>query len=223
MRPEDIHIQCDFDGTITMEDLMVGLNNRFSEESWNEIVAKWERKEVTTRDALVHMYSMIKATRKDVHSYIHEVVEIRPGFTAFIEWCQQKGITFVIVSEGMDHIIQETLSLMGVVAKVISNHAIFGKEFMAVEFPETPPLCEHDDGDICGTCKVHHVMQAKEKGRYVIYIGDGTTDVRPALESDMVFARRVLSKGLAALGRDFIEFKDFNEVRAGIEPLLDGQ
>jgi 2-hydroxy-3-keto-5-methylthiopentenyl-1-phosphate phosphatase len=93
---------------------------------------------------------------------------------------------------------------------------------MGVEFPETPPLCQHDDGDICGTCKVHHVQKAREEGRYVIYIGDGTTDVRPALEADLVFARRALSKGLAAQGKDFVMFKDFHEVKANVEPLLDG-
>jgi 2-hydroxy-3-keto-5-methylthiopentenyl-1-phosphate phosphatase len=41
MRPEDIQVQCDFDGTITMEDVMVGLNDRFSDESWTKIVEQW--------------------------------------------------------------------------------------------------------------------------------------------------------------------------------------
>jgi 2-hydroxy-3-keto-5-methylthiopentenyl-1-phosphate phosphatase len=222
MRPEDILIQCDFDGTITMEDVMVGLNKRFSDVSWSDLIAQWERKEITTREALVKMYGMIRASREDVHRFIHEDVVVRPGFASFLDWCRSKGIDFVIVSEGLDHVIEETLAMIGVEAKVITNHAIFGPEYLAVEFPETPPLCKHDDGDICGTCKVHHVQEAKGLGKYVIYIGDGTTDVRPALEADMVFARRALLKGMDALGRNFTEFKDFDDVRAGIEPLLDG-
>jgi 2-hydroxy-3-keto-5-methylthiopentenyl-1-phosphate phosphatase len=110
--------------------------------------------------------------------------------------------------------------MMGVDAEVITNRAVFGDPFMSVEFPETPPICAHDDGDICGTCKVEHVRRSKARGKFVIYIGDGATDVRPALESDMVFARRALAERMPATNKEFVPFETFDEIRERLEELL---
>lgn len=222
LSPERIQVQTDFDGTVTEKDVMIGLNEHFSDESWNDIVGRWERREVTTREALLEMYSMIRATPEVVRDFVHTWVRIREGFPEFMQWCRKMGIEVVIVSEGLDFVIEETLAMIGVEATVITNRAVFGDPFMSVEFPETPPICEHDDGDICGTCKVAHVTRARAAGKYVIYIGDGTTDVRPAREADLVFARRALAERLPRFRDDMVRFEDFHTITGHLRALIEG-
>jgi 2-hydroxy-3-keto-5-methylthiopentenyl-1-phosphate phosphatase len=220
LRPGNIIVLSDFDGTITEEDVMVGLLDNFCDQDWYEFVRKWERKEVTLREALRVMYGMIKATKEDVDGFVDTKVVVRKGFSDFVHWCQGNGIEFRVVSEGMDYVIHRTLGNVGVEAPVTTNHLVFDGPGIKVTFPETPPLCDHEDKDICGTCKVTHVRRAGTGGKVVVYIGDGSTDARPAREADIVFARRLLAERLAATGTDFHPFSDFHEIRAPLEALM---
>jgi len=210
---EKVYVLSDFDGTITIEDAAVALLNRFGPKDWYDYVRLWERRDMSLRESLKQMYERIVATREEVADFIKKEIQVRKGFPEFVEWCGQNGIRFTIVSEGLDFVIEKTLEKYKVKAEVRTNRMVFKGNKVTIEFPETPPLCHHDDGEICGTCKYSHVKHLQDEGWFVVYLGDGKTDVRPGLIADVVFGRRSLARTFTEQGRYFFPFENFVSIK----------
>jgi 2-hydroxy-3-keto-5-methylthiopentenyl-1-phosphate phosphatase len=68
------------------------------------------------------------------------------------------------------------------------------------------------DCEECGNCKAGLVKALQKDGNYVVFIGNGRTDVCPARGANMVFARDMLARTLEEEGKPFILFEDFHDV-----------
>lgn len=217
---EKVFVLSDFDGTITVEDAAVALMNEFCHEDWYQYVRKWERKDMTLRQSLKQMYERIQATRGEVEDFVQRNIMVRKGFPEFVLWCGKNRIGFTVVSEGLDVVIAKTLEKYNVKADVMTNRMLFEGRKVKIEFPETPPLCHHEDGEICGTCKYTHVKELQDEGYFVVYIGDGKTDARPGKIADAVFGRRSLARKFKEEGRYFFPFENFVTIRERLDHIL---
>lgn len=222
MTIDRVHVLSDFDGTVTVEDAAVALLNEFCHEDWYKYVRAWERRDMTLRESLKRMYERIEATKGEVEGFVDRNIMVRKGFPEFVQWCRRSGIGFTIVSEGLDVVIARTLAKYGVEAEVRTNTMLFEGRKVTIEFPETPPLCHHEDGEVCGTCKFSHVKMLQDEGVFVVYIGDGKTDVRPGTIADVTFGRRSLARTFKERGRYFFPFENFVTVRERLEKILGG-
>jgi len=183
--------------------------NEFCHEDWYKYVRMWERRDMSLRESLKQMYQKIIATRTQVEDFVQQNILVRKGFPEFIQWCGKNHIPFTIVSEGLDVVINATLAKYKVKTQVRTNRMLFKGNKVTIEFPETPPLCHHEDGEICGTCKATHVKELQDQGWTVVYIGDGKTDVRPGKLADITFGRRALARTLTEHNHCFFPFDNF--------------
>jgi 2-hydroxy-3-keto-5-methylthiopentenyl-1-phosphate phosphatase len=217
---EKVYVLSDFDGTITVEDAAVALMNEFCHEDWYKYVKMWERHDMTLRESLKQMYEHIDATKSQVEDFVQKNIMVRKGFPEFIDWCRKNHIPFTIVSEGLDVVINATLAKYNVKTEVRTNRMLFKDNKVTIEFPETPPLCHHEDGEICGTCKATHVKNIQDDGWTVVYIGDGKTDVRPGKIADITFGRRALARTLTEQCHYFFPFENFLTIRERLSNIL---
>ena len=57
----------------------------------------------------------------------------------------------------------------------------------------------------------------RERGHYVIYVGDGMSDFEAAEKADLVFAHRTLAEQCARSGIPFRPFVDFQDVLTSLQ------
>jgi len=220
-KPMDkVYVLSDFDGTITVEDAAVALLNEYCSVDWYKYVRLWERHDMSLRQSLKQMYEHIVVTKPQVEDFVQKNVRVRKGFPEFIDWCGKNHIPFTIVSEGLDVVIKATLAKYQVKTEVRTNRMLFNGNKVTIEFPETPPLCHHDDNEICGTCKSSHVKNLQDEGWTVVYIGDGKTDVRPGKMADIVFGRRALARTLTEQCHYFFPFENFVTIKERLGTII---
>jgi 2-hydroxy-3-keto-5-methylthiopentenyl-1-phosphate phosphatase len=61
------------------------------------------------------------------------------------------------------------------------------------------------------------LFELRVEGYRIAYVGDGTSDLCPAIEADLVFAKGDLAELCREEAIDFIPFEAFSDVRRGLE------
>ena len=64
----------------------------------------------------------------------------------------------------------------------------------------------------CGNCKKDIVQSYKDKGNFVIYIGDGDSDFCAAPHADLRLARARLAEYFIENHIEFVQFLDFKDI-----------
>ena len=128
-------IQCDFDGTITMNNVSVVLRERFASSEWQEVESDYLHGRLTVEQSNGQQYALIKETKETLQEYARQKVEVRPGFLPFVEHCRANGIRFVIVSSGLDFYIEAVLSNIGALdLELHCARASFGEDGIGVTY-----------------------------------------------------------------------------------------
>ena len=149
-----------------------------------------------------------------------DTLDIREGFREFVSWCQENAITFAVVSDGLDRVIEYILKRHGIaVNRIYSNHLIESvKGEFSLSFSSRPRL----SGCQSGVCKCQIAGQpAYQVVRTVI--GDGRSDFCWAKEADLLFARAKLVDYCRSQGLQFNDFSSFIDIKLSLVPLLKGQ
>ncbi len=199
----------DFDGTITKRDVAELLLQEFTGDAWLEIERQHAR--LGTRETLVREFDLVRATREEVLAAAERLAELDPAFPPFLEFCRQNGIPVEIVSEGFDTYLAHLLDRWGLALPFRTNHAAFREDRVALSFPHADPTCT-----LCGTCKMGRVLQLRAAGYRVAYIGNGISDLCPALEADLVFAKDDLAALCEKHERDHVTIRNFADVQRGL-------
>ena len=103
---------CDFDGTVTREDVIDRMFEEFADPFWREIEQSWVQGEIGSRDCLALQTRLIKAERADLVDFV-EGIEIDETFVDFARYCKSKAIEIVILSDGIDLFINSILNRYG--------------------------------------------------------------------------------------------------------------
>ena len=200
----------DFDGTITRRDVAELLLQEFTGDAWLEI----ERLHPTigTRETLVREFDLVRATRAQLLAAADRLAEMDPAFPVFLGYCRENDIGVEIVSEGFDAYLEHLLRRWGLGVPFRTNRASFEDGRVRLAFPYGDPTCT-----LCGTCKMGRVLQLRELGYRVAYVGNGISDLCPALEADLVFAKDELARLCREHGREHVTFRDFRDVQRGVD------
>lgn len=204
-------IQCDFDGTVTNIDVSLLVLEQFAAGKWQHYWDQYQNGEITVGKFNDIVFGMIRAGRDQILEFIKDRYFVRPGFSDLIKYCGENDIKFVIVSNGLDFYIGETLKKYGL--NNIEYHAAetdFTSEGMKVRYVAHNGL--HLDDDF----KLSYTQLFREQGYRIVYIGDGHSDLEPARNCEKVFATDSLLKHCRDQNMDCTEFDDFNKVIKGI-------
>ena len=213
MRESDkILVQCDFDGTITIEDASFTILDAYIPEKWRSLFDEYQKGEMTVGEFNSTVFAMVKADEEILLKLIREKVSVREGFAEFVEYCRLKDYRFVIVSNGLDFYIEDILGRIGFGdVEVHASNTVFSENGLTVR--HKGPDENYLDEDVKATFTEYYLAQ----GYKVIYLGDGRSDILPASKSHYVFATGSMIEYCSSEKFSCIPFTDFHQVIKDME------
>lgn len=205
----------DFDGTVTKDDISEMILNRFAGEQWLEIEARYRNNEIGTREAVASQFGLVRADRQTLIEFVDSVAEMDEHFHAFQDFCLSSGVYLEIVSEGLDLYLTHLVRKWGIRIPFRTNKTCVRGGRITLTYPFEDKSCR-----LCGTCKMGRVLELRAKGYKVAYVGDGHSDICPALEADLICARDSLAELCEREEIAFIRFSNFSEVQQAVEGWL---
>jgi len=208
---------CDFDGTITKQDSLKLVLDRFASPTWRSFEKAIHLGSLPEVIALQKMMDLMRADFQEVLSFVLDQVEIDSTFAEFLDWTREHSGEVFILSGGFIEFIRPLLRREGldeipVFANSISVEAGRWK-VMPRQFRR---LCETQTHCKCASAEQ---IQASDPGRLSYYIGDGHTDFCPARRFDLCFAKSALAEKLSSENMHFAKFENFGDVMAYFEEL----
>ena len=201
---------CDFDGTITAHDTIDAMYDAFGPDDWPAVAKDLYHQGLRSRLIIKKMLGMLNATREQIIEVLRGI-PIREGFVDFYNFCRERDIELIIMSEGIGLSVETVLHERG-----IDDLPYFGNVLVSDDdgrwTTENPHM--HPDCTDCGNCKSAHVIARKQAGDATVYIGDGATDRCPAQVADLVFATGYLAHFCEEQKIPFIPFETFGDVAA---------
>ncbi|WP_406857585.1 HAD-IB family phosphatase [Alsobacter sp. KACC 23698] len=221
--PLHLRILCDFDGTITREDVTDALLDACADPAWAEIEELWTAGAIGSRECLTRQASLLRGEPSDFDAIIDEI-QVEAGFTEFVAYCSLRGFRLEIVSDGLDHAIRRILQRLALTIPFRANGLARGVEgSWALRTPHSDPGCAAD----AAHCKCRSGA-AFGGDAFTVVIGDGRSDICVAGAADLVFAKDGRS-GPSPLLRHAREqrlhvepFRTFYDVMAGLERRFGG-
>ncbi len=200
-------VQCDFDGTITEEDVSFMLLDAFADGDWRQLLREHQEGKISVGRFNTEAFAMVKADRESLLEVAKEKVKIRAGFHELVACCRRKGFRFVIVSNGLDFYIDEILrSIRMADLEVFAAQTRFHPEGLKVQY------IGPDGSYLNSDFKVAYINSFLNEGYRIIYMGNGTSDFPPAQKSYHVFATGALLEHCKEANLGCTPFTDFNEV-----------
>lgn len=215
----NIKVFCDFDGTITKNDVGDLFFETFGDKTFYRwLVEKWRDYEISSKEMWEKIAEKVKVDEDEMGKLILSQ-EIDPYFPEFVKFCKDNGIEIFIVSDGFDFYIRKILERNGLSdVKFFSNKLWIEDGKVALDFPYPDSVCR-----ICGNCKRNHMLTLSADEDIIIYIGDGYSDRCPAEYADIVFGKKELLKFCRERNIPVYEFETFKDVIEQFQRFLSGK
>ncbi len=207
-------IQCDFDGTITEEDMGFLLLDTFASKDWRRLLAEYQENRLSVGRFNTRAFAMVKADRQTLLRFVRSKAKVRAGFHELLACCRRQGFRFVIVSNGLVFYIEAILGHIGIDnIDILAATANFTGKGIDTNYigPEGNLL---QDG-----FKEAYIRLFLSRGYRLIYIGNGTSDTLPARQAHHIFATGELLSYCQQTNLDCTPFTDLNDVVRGLELL----
>ena len=198
----------DFDNTLTSFDVLDDIIKRFSpNEDWLKFERDWLAGKIGSKECLQGQLRSVRIDNIGLFEYLSKI-KIDPYFVKLLALLKQNGVEPIILSDSFSLIIEYILRSNGLKGiKVYSNRLKFQKNRLIPYFPHRDKTC-----NVCGHCKRNNLLKNTTKDKMIIYIGDGLSDICPAKEADVVFAKGRLKKHFEKLKRQHIAINDLGDV-----------
>ena len=211
-----IAIQCDFDGTITEDDVGYILLDTFADGNWRQILADYLAGRIPVGTFNRKSFALVKADQQTLTNFVltSDMVRVRPGFKELLDYCSRKGYEFVIVSNGLTFYIEAILENEGVKGiEVFASQNQFSTEGLKVKY------IGPDGSQMEAGFKEAYTEMLKGRGYSVVYIGNGPSDIHPAKRAIHVFATGDLLRRCQEEQLEYTPFDDLNDVVRSLETL----
>ena len=201
----------DFDNTITQGDVLDRVIERFSiTEDWRRWEDAWTRGDISTEQCLARQVAGLRVSKAALLDFVADF-PVDPNFGTIVSWAASEQIELAIVSDNFSCLVREIVARQAFPElPLFANELTFVRDRPKAYFPFKSPDCAR-----CANCKVEHFKRFP--GRSTIYVGDGLSDVCPALAADLVFAKDSLA---AYLGDRGVRFEPFTSLESVADFLL---
>jgi len=210
---KDFAFISDFDGTLTKKDFYKIVSETYLKDEFMPFYKSWRKGEMKDREYLSYVFNNIKRSESEINEDILNI-PFDPFAKAFIEKVKEAGGDFIIISAGTSYYIEKILkkhNIEGV--EVYSNKGIFKDNGIYFDLDENNEFYS----DRYGIDKLLVIKKLKSNYKKVFYAGDSEPDLKPALASDVVFAKGTLVELLQKENKEYIEFENFSEVWSKLE------
>lgn len=207
MNPKNKHkrvVFCDFDGTVTKQETLVAMLNRFAPEKMKEFGKKIFQKKITLKEGVRGVVESIPSCHyRNMVEFINDE-EIREGFEELLVFLKAADTPFIIISGGLKDSVERRLEsymdfIDGIYAPEIDASGEFLKIFSAFE----------ENDELVAKVRVMNLFSYDQS----ISIGDGATDHKMALHSTLVFARDRLSTFLHKSQVPYVPWENFLDIK----------
>ncbi len=204
----------DYDGTLTTHECNEIALQRFVGDAWRPIEEELKADRLSHADGFDRQIGLVRAPRAEFLGTLVEVAELSPGIHGFLEELGRRGGRAVLVSAGLREAIEAVWRRGG-----LPPIDIYASELVG-EGPDGGPPYHLafnpalGDCPRCGPrlCKGALLRELRRPGETVLVFGDGASDVCPAREADLTFARDHLAERCAAEGLPWRPLPDFTQV-----------
>jgi 2-hydroxy-3-keto-5-methylthiopentenyl-1-phosphate phosphatase len=197
-------VLCDFDGTISLQDVTDSLLLRFARPGWRELEQAWSEGRIGSQDCMAGQVALLDCSRDELDAHI-DGMAIDPAFARFVARLQRDGVPLWILSDGLDHVIRSMLRRAGIGGvPIVASHLVqVNTRSWALEFPHARKSCT----SASATCKCAWARAAEPHP--VLMIGDGASDVCVAGKATLTFARDRLLEHCVEVGLPHRAVGDF--------------
>ena len=210
----------DFDGTISTVDVTDRLLETYAAPEWLDIERDWKNGLIGSRDCLARQVELVGVPMTKITELANSI-EIDPHFKSFAEYCHAKGVKLVIVSDGLDCLINPILARHG-----LSHIPVFSNALLTTASGRHKLVSPHREATCsaeAGTCKCAVIEDLRDDvdDTRVLYVGDGRSDFcAAARSSDAIAAKASLSTYLDKIGKVHRPFSNFEDVRLMLASLI---
>lgn len=211
-------ILCDFDGTVSVEDITDSVLERFGRPGWQDIEQAWKRGEIGSRECMERQIALVDASREELDAHL-DGMAIDRAFPAFAEAVRDAGVPMAIVSDGLDYAIRRILGNYGLTGlPIVANRLeAAGERGWTLDFPYAGANCRS------GHCKCATSGSAHAARQRVLVIGDGASDFCVAGEADLVFAKHRLIEHCRSAGIPYVPITSFADALDLLPTLVAGE
>lgn len=201
-------VMCDFDGTISREDVTDTLMEAYAHPDWLLAERRWMDGKIGSLQCMREQIALLDASRQQLDACL-DGITIDPTFAPFSQWAQRHKIPLYVVSDGLDYAIE----------RILHNHQITGLPVLAnrlhqigdrrwhITFPHASGYCL----TASGTCKCRIARSLHPQ--QVVLIGDGRSDFCAAAAADHVMAKESLLAECQRGRLSHTPFENFDQVR----------
>jgi len=205
-------VQCDFDGTITEEDISFLILDTFANGDWRKLLKNYKEGKISVGSFNTRAFNMVKVDKETLEKFVSERARIRDGLPELLELCRSKGFRFVIVSNGLEFYIDTILKALDIKdIEVFAAKAAFKPGGIKAKY------IGPDGSELQNDFKEVYIRCFLDDSYRIIYIGNGASDVSSARLADYIFA----TDAMLALCREknivCTPFNSLNDVVNGIE------
>ena len=209
-----LHFFLDFDGTVSANDVVDMVLEKFADKKWREVESEWQAGKIGSRECLTRQIALLKAEPQQIAELVSKVA-LDPYFVSFIQKAEELGVLVTIVSDGFDLLIEQILKKnLGAQNGYLKALPIFsnrllpkaGGGFEAV-FP-SGPVCEHG----CANCKEAVIKRLTSVDDQVLFVGDGLSDRYAAKIAHVTFAKARLLDFCRENDIDCIQYDNFKKI-----------
>ena len=207
-------LQCDFDGTLTEEDVGFMLLQLYGNGYWKKLLEDYKAQRISVDEFNTAVFAMIRADRQTLVDAARKNAVVRAGLKELVSYCRQKDYRLVIVSNGLEFYIQTILEDMGLAE--LEFHAAkteFHPDGLKVKYIGLDGR-RSEDG-----LKEAYIKSYRNEGYRVIYLGDGDSDIYAARHAHQVIARDYLLSYCSEHGINAVPFEDLHDVIKILEKL----
>ena len=214
-------VLCDFDHTITTEDVTDTLLEKHALPAWHDVEMQWEKGHIGSRVCMEQQIALLRATPAQVDA-VADIIHIDPYFKAFAKDCALRGIPLIIVSDGLDYVIKHVLRRHG-----LDNLHVIASHLAHVEgdhWELTAPFANAGCSSQASTCKCAMSRQIRSlaNASKILYVGDGRSDYCVSMEeADYILAKDSLLGYCKKQELPHSSFKNFAEASRLMRSLVD--
>lgn len=208
-------IQCDFDGTLTTEDISFHILDKFVGDNWHEDFKTYQQGSINVGQFNKIAFGRISAPLEELEEFTKQTRYERSGIVDFIEFCRSNDIDFNIVSNGLKfyiNVIMERLGLSNV--PVYAAEADFSSGYLNAAYYDI------NKNEVMEGFKESYARHFLGNGRKLIYIGNGPSDVPAAKLADKVFATGYMVDDCKKQGINHHSFENISEIIEELKKII---
>lgn len=198
----------DFDDTIVLDNTARQVFERFAAPAWHEAEARYHRSEISVEQFNAAALDLVSAPDEELRAFVADAARVRAGFMELTDWAHWHGWLAIVVSNGFDLYVDTVLDGLGL--DRVARHT--GRTRFDYRWRVTylsPRGIELHEG-----FKVAYASAFRGAGDFVVYAGDGASDVEAARHAQVVFARSTLWEQLNGEHPRIYPFETFDDVTA---------